>query len=379
MDTLNDDCQLNIIKYLSLAEQFTLFEANIHLNSNLCYAWKHQQIFSLKEEHFDVFKKNPELLHVFLSSISSTVRELDMEVTLNTLKCWTGYNFPKIRSLSYRQSIMGLTLPYNWEESDLVMQLVAKLFPDLNHFKPYGQFEFIHLRNWKHLRKLDMLRCYPTSETCKSAEGFEGLQMLEELTINDEKLSEEQFKMLVCLPRLQTLIIGQGTNYPFRFYNEMRVLDIEKITLLDFNLHESELRKCLKLRHLMLDSDDFKGEDIPKVVRALPLLERLDIVKVSNSFTETELWQTVACGPSLEFISMWYLDLDEHFYSLNRQPMEMALKGRSTPLTIECCNEDNVERIYSNFKHPNLIISFQDLDFYHDSFTARFKFYPLAT
>lgn len=60
MDTLDNDCQLLIIKYLDLRDQLSLFEVTkeeptSRVRSNLYYVWQHQLNFYLDETHFEVF------------------------------------------------------------------------------------------------------------------------------------------------------------------------------------------------------------------------------------------------------------------------------------------------------------------------------------
>lgn len=104
MDILNNDCQLLILKYLTLKDQLHLFEATKkpknRLHSNLQNTWQHYKEFTLDDEHFEVFNESPELLHDFISLISSNVQQLNLRhITLDILQKWKRYNFPKMRSL----------------------------------------------------------------------------------------------------------------------------------------------------------------------------------------------------------------------------------------------------------------------------------------
>lgn len=384
MDTLNDDCQLRIIQDLRLTDQISLFEAakeepTNRWVSNIGYTWQHQPVFSLNCKHFDNFDRKPELLHDFLSIISPTVQEMYLDyISLDNLKCWTKYKFPKMRSLEYILD-KDEDCDSKSEESNLFIQIMAKLFHGLSNIKPHGRFDLIHLDNWMNLRKLDLFDCCPVSKTSESAQGIEGLQKLEELIVYRENLSEKHFKMLIRLPNLQSLTFKYSGTDRLRCVIEMRAKEIEKITINGNNFREIPLPKQMtNLRQVtFLDVSDISQEEVQDFVGALPLLERLDIIGSKILSTEIELWQTIDCCPNLKILYISYMNLERGFFSLSRQPMEVALNKRSSPLALYCNDNEHLISLY--FTHPNLKVCFDKLPIdskYYNN--IQMHFYPSA-
>lgn len=169
--------------------------------------------------------EKPDILNDFLSIICSTVLHLTLwDVTLDRLICWKQFNFSKMRSLEYR-------LHYDYNDMVKICQLIqlmGNLFPELHNIKPFDEFHLIHLRNWKHLRKLDLMRCYPICQTDEFTRISE-LQMLEELLINHEELCDEQFEILVNLPKLKILTLEYLAKSRLNYIIKMRAEDIEKL------------------------------------------------------------------------------------------------------------------------------------------------------
>lgn len=377
MDILNDDCQLLIVKFLDLTDQLNLFEANreestSRLNSNLSYTWQHQLIFTLETEHFKYFDKKPQLLHDFLSIISPKVQQLELnDVTLNRLKRWEQYKFPEMRILEYSLA--------QHKDINPIIQLLAEIFPKLVSLRPYGSFDLIHIGNWKHLRKLDMIDCRPVSQSDESFKGIEGLQMLEVLRIRTGRLYDEHFKMLVLLPKLQTLTIRDNRQH-LRWIIDGRAKNIEKITLNRFFLNELCLvKKLINLHQVTIENAKgigITGLDLQECITSLSHLERLDIIGFEIFRSEIEFWDTIASCPSLRILNISFLNLNEDFFSSNRRPMEMVLEKRSSPFILNYSDTGENERlIRSYFNHPNLKISQVPLKF-DETFFVQFDFYP---
>ncbi|XP_034484085.1 uncharacterized protein LOC117789131 [Drosophila innubila] len=379
MDTLDNDCQLLIIKYLSLRDQLSLFELTNEeptnrVNSNLHYAWQHQLSFHLDEDHFEVFVEKPEILHGFLSIICTTVHHLTLwDVTLDRLTCWKHYNFSEMKSLEFR---------LNYDYNDMmngyqVIQLMGDLFPEIHNIKLCDKFDMIHLRNWKHLRKLDLTQCFPIFRTDESSWRISELKMLEELIINHEELNEEQFEILVNLPKLQILTLEFLAKNRLNCIIKMRAMDIQKITLNGFCLNElSDAEKLINLRQVTLVNIKITRENIQKLIKGLPLLKRLDIIDSRILSSEIELWQTFACCPSLQILNVSNVKLHEGFFSLNRRPIEMVLNRRWTPLSVNWHNTIENELIRSYLKHPNLNVSFEPFKIDYIAYCVEIKFSP---
>lgn len=248
-------------------------------------------------------------------------------------------------------------------ETDVVplVHLIAKLFPELNSIKPCGPFDLILLTNWKHLRQVDLRDCRPISRTDKVPNICERLQKLEELKISNEFLTELQFKQLLCLPKLRTLVMKRMSQ--LNCIIEMRANDVENITVDYFSPKELfDIRNFINLHQVTLRwYNNITAKDIQKLISNLPLLQRLNIPsRIVNS--EHELWETVACCPTLKTLSLSDIKLDELMFSSSRRKMEMVLNERSTLLTLHWDDSDKVDLIRLYFIHPNLRVSLSALN-----------------
>jgi len=342
MDTLNDDCQLIIIKYLSLVDQLKLYEATKEpknrLSSNVCYTWQHQIRFSLDAEFFKHFDEKPELLYDFLSSMSPTLEQLDLQfVTLNNLKLLTPYNYPKMRSLKYTVDDDDMCNDYAFQI------LIVELFPELTELTMHGDINFNYLKNLTHLRKLDISDCSISSLI--SIPVITELEMLEELNISYQLLNE--VSTLMCLPKLRIITSQFGCKHDV--LSEMRVKDIHKIifndSIWEFSL--PALQTLTNLRQLtLLEDDGFTSEQLQELITGLPQLERLDLINFTLWGSEIELWQTVASCPPLRILNISRMQLYADFFEIGRRHMEKVLDNRSTFLSLHC---------YDTGPHENLV------------------------
>ncbi|KAL7741085.1 hypothetical protein ACLKA6_018120 [Drosophila palustris] len=379
MNALNDDCQLLVIKHLCLKDQFALFEATkeeptSRWNANLRYNWEHQHSFSLDAGVFAYFAKKLKVVGDFLSSISPTVQQLNLKsITLDNLICLKSYTFPMMRSLEYKyddwhsysfynSSIMR-SMKYTDLKVDRVTKLFAELFPRLESLKPHGAFEYILLKNWMNLRKLDLSECW-NRETFEMYEFEEigELKTLEELTIADVTYFEEDIhKVFLRLPKLRSLTFS-GTGW-FGHIIKMLNKNIEEIIFCN-SFDERIYNGFTNLRKLTIICELQYNGDLHEVFKTLPRLEHLDIVDSPIVESEIELWEVVACCPSLKILNIAGTDLGDYFFNISRRPMKKALDKRTTPLTLLCHGTQYYDEISLYFKHPNLKVSFEYLEKY---------------
>ncbi|XP_034472990.1 uncharacterized protein LOC117780538 [Drosophila innubila] len=382
MDALNDDCHLLIIRHLNIIDQFSLFEATkeeptCRLSSNVRYTWQHQQSFTLDFSHFLSFEEKPGLLDDFLSIISPTVKELDLHfVTLDYLKRWRPYKFPQVLSLKY-------TLNDDDAESNgnLVILLIAELFPRLTNLKAYGVFDCIHLDSLMYLRKLDMSECWSLTHRYECEQMGE-LKMLEELIIPNQGFEMGLCESIMRLPKLQTLTYNMNCDQ-IGFVSGMRAKDIERITFNDsiWEFRLPALQSLINLRQLsLLEDDGFTSNQLQELIAALPRLERLDLINFQLWRFEIDLWETVACCPSLKILNISSMQLYADFFYINRRPMEKVLDMRSTPLTLHCHDTgENEHLIRLYFKHPKLKVLFEPLNIHYiDCNSVEIHFLPFV-
>lgn len=376
MDTLNDHCQLLIIKYLSLKDQLVLFEATKdeptnRLHVNLRNTWQQEPSFYL--DWFLVIPENK--LHDFLTIISPTVQELIIDrVTVDAMKRWTHYQFPEMRSLTYSL--------YIFEEANPVIQLMADIFPGINSIKPNGRFDLIHLTNWKNICKLELTNWFPKLPIDSTTKAIEGLQMLEELSLCQENFTEDQIKMLLRLPKLQTFAVSYPHNNYFRCIIEsMRAKDIWKVSFKSINevvLYNLTFMKNLRKVSLLDTKLTITIQNLYEAVTSLPLLERLDVADSQIWDLEMVLWQFVAACPCLKVLNISIKDIYDTFFDEDRDYMNTVLDKRSTPLNLFYNDIGYNEHMFlSHFKHPNLNISYRPLK--SDDRNCVLHFHPLAT
>ncbi|XP_060652935.1 uncharacterized protein LOC132789145 isoform X3 [Drosophila nasuta] len=286
METINDDCWLEIINYLNLEDQLALYKATNGLSnrvsSNVIYSWKHQLNFTLDGNAYEKFEEMPELLDVFLSNINDTMQGLELQwVTLKFLYRWKNYTFPNMRTLEY--TVDDCDIDCDKE----VIGIMTELFPGLRSLK------------------------------------------------SDAEMLEKRGK------DVHTIVFND--------------------CIWEFSI--PTLRKLRNLRQLtLLDNDGFTSEELRELIVDLKQLEQIDLVDFQIWSSETELWQTVACCPSLKILNLSGMQLYENFFEFGRRVMEKTLNNRSHDLTLHCHNtgaNENLIRQY--FKHPRLKLSFEPL------------------
>ncbi|XP_060652927.1 uncharacterized protein LOC132789145 isoform X2 [Drosophila nasuta] len=336
METINDDCWLEIINYLNLEDQLALYKATNGLSnrvsSNVIYSWKHQLNFTLDGNAYEKFEEMPELLDVFLSNINDTMQGLELQwVTLKFLYRWKNYTFPNMRTLEY--TVDDCDIDCDKE----VIGIMTELFPGLRSLKSDGTFYCGALPKWTQLRKLDLSEWSPDYNTYRSdsPEEIAKCMLMEELLLPDAEMLEKRGK------DVHTIVFND--------------------CIWEFSI--PTLRKLRNLRQLtLLDNDGFTSEELRELIVDLKQLEQIDLVDFQIWSSETELWQTVACCPSLKILNLSGMQLYENFFEFGRRVMEKTLNNRSHDLTLHCHNtgaNENLIRQY--FKHPRLKLSFEPL------------------
>ncbi|KAH8263473.1 hypothetical protein KR044_009336, partial [Drosophila immigrans] len=344
LEALNDDCWLDIIKYLKLEDQIALYEATKgvlnRVNSNVVYAWEHQICFTFNYLTYEKFEQMPELMDIFLSSINATVQKLKLEmVTVEFLKRWENYTFPSMETLEYTFEEWDTYL----ERGNATILIVAKLFPGLSSLKPYGGINSDLLPNWPQLRKLDLSKWTPDYYGFYLPENLKKCPQLEELIVSDSFRWPQYYDELMALPKLHT--------FTFCLYDcddELRDQLLEKcgkeIHTIIFNscvwefssylLHKmSNLRRMTLLEHDVLTTDEFC-----ELFGGFKQLEHIDLIDHCIRYGEAEFWQIVASCPSLKVLNISGINLNDDFFSLDRLVMNDTLNNRSQPLTLHYHN-----------------------------------------
>ncbi|XP_060654546.1 uncharacterized protein LOC132790121 isoform X1 [Drosophila nasuta] len=366
METINDDCWLEIINYLNLEDQLALYKAtngfSNRVSSNVIYSWKHQLNFTLDEHAYEKFEEMPEMLDVFLSNINDTMQGLEFQwVTLKFLYRWKNYTFPNMKTLEYTVDDCDIDC-----DSE-VIAIMTELFPGLHSLKSDGTFYCGALPKWTQLRKLDLSEWSPDYNTYRSdsPEEIAKCMLMEELLLPDGIWDFNLHHDLMTMPKLHTLAIELKIDFILAEMLEKRGKDVHTIVFNDciWEFSIPTLQKLRNLRQLtLLDNDGFTSEELRDLIVDLKQLEQIDLVDFQIWSSETELWQTVACCPSLKILNLSGMQLYENFFEFGRRVMEKTLNNRSHDLTLHCHNtgaNENLIRQY--FKHPRLKLSFEPL------------------
>ncbi|XP_062130247.1 uncharacterized protein LOC133841612 isoform X1 [Drosophila sulfurigaster albostrigata] len=316
-DVLNNDCWLAIIKYLDLTDQFLLYDSikgvSYCLHSSMVYVWQHQISCKLTEVNFKQFKESPEMLDIFLASISPKVQKLHLKfVMMDFLKRGQNFTFPSMKILEY--SFNGGNLHYGGFEE--AIEIMTKIFCP------------------KEIAKY---------------------QRLEELTFIYDDILAMKLRQLA----------NYNTNKRHDILVELlrnRSKDIRRITFKDsisqYNM--CTLKKPTILGQLTLvEYCGINDENLLKLIANLKYLEQLDFIDYNMKISELLLWQIVLTCPSLKILTLSSVLMNFEYGYIY---MEDALDNRSLPLTLHWDNTDaNEELIRHHFNHPKLKHSFSQL------------------
>ncbi|XP_062123728.1 uncharacterized protein LOC133837054 isoform X1 [Drosophila sulfurigaster albostrigata] len=384
LEKLNNDCWLEIIKYLSLKDQIALYEAFKGISSNFMYhvvfAWEHQRCFSLDPDCYAKFKEMPELLDIFLSSIKATQEMQFHWVTLEFLKLWENYTFPSIKRLEYTldEDLSNI----NEGDADEALTIMTKIFPGLQSVLPTGDFDCSTLVKLTQLRKLDLSEWTPFCRPYHCIDELTKCPLIEELRLKYYEHFTDSYEALMAMPKMHT--VSFYMYYPNDILASIlskRLLDVHKITFSHCiymfrmpNLHK--LKNLLQLT--LLYEISFPCEKLIEMIANFKELEQLDLICCEMMLNEAELWQTVDCCPSLRILNIYNMHLKEDFFDGNRCVMEKTLSNRSQDLTLNCDTTREIEMLMRQlFKHPRLKLSFVPLPHELDGGRIKVHFEPL--
>ncbi|XP_060662181.1 uncharacterized protein LOC132795474 isoform X1 [Drosophila nasuta] len=381
LETLNNDCWLEINKYLSLKDQIALYEAFKGISSNLklvVFAWEHQRCFSLDPDCYAKFKEMPELLDIFLSSIKATQEIIFYRLNLEFLRLWENYTFPSMKTLVY---ILYEDFP-DADVSDEALTIMTKIFPGLQSVIPTGDFDCSTLVKLTQLRKLDLTEWMPDSTPYHCIYELTKCPLIEELRLKYYEHFTDMYEALMAMPKMHT--VSFYMYYPDDILASIlrkRLLDVHKITFSHciYMFRMPNLHKLKNLRQLtLLHEISFPCDKLIELIANFKELEQLDLINSGMMLNEAALWQTVDCCPSLRILNIYNMHLKEDFFNGNRCVMEKTLSNRSQDLTLNCHTTREIEKLIRQlFKHPRLKLSFVPLPHDIDGSRIKVHFEPL--
>ncbi|XP_050317076.1 uncharacterized protein LOC126751124 [Bactrocera neohumeralis] len=154
MNSLNEDCLIQILRYLSLKEQIALLLSNKSFIDIIGSMWKTKYKRQLR------LKLPPEMplefheLKQFICVVHQHVENLQLELdSKDMISLLNGYKFIKTNNLCITVTGSEM-LEYEF------VTILYDTFPNLRHLRPNGKFTGAGFVLWKHLEQLTISSCY---------------------------------------------------------------------------------------------------------------------------------------------------------------------------------------------------------------------------
>ncbi|KRG00215.1 uncharacterized protein Dwil_GK27986 [Drosophila willistoni] len=158
---LNDDCLFELVKYLELADQLSLWqttEIQSRLSSIICLTWQRVLTHSL---NYATFETCEEILDEFVECIEDTVNVLELiDIPVRILEQWiTKYNLSQVQSLA-----CALSEEDRDNDSEYISKL-QQLFPLVRCLQLREQLHVVETPIWDTADELwDMIATCPRLE-----------------------------------------------------------------------------------------------------------------------------------------------------------------------------------------------------------------------
>ncbi|XP_020810580.1 uncharacterized protein LOC110185907 [Drosophila serrata] len=337
--SLNDDCLLQIIEYLSLEEQLELWQAT-KSTSRLCsvvlYAWQRQSKYCISRQ---TFAGRPHLQQNFLQCINSTVVELTLcHLPIEQLERWKDHSFPNVRELYYLGDL------YDEADSDADIAILVNCFPQLESIGISGHTSGQYISQWQHLRRVDLQLCWYLDSQCFKGicqklrlqtlcvqwrrfeadtyiPAISSLRELEELDLDIVNLSTENARKLLSLPKLKKLRLQMMDLFDdvLEVIGQLRGQDLVAITCRDniISWRPQVLATLDNLRRLtLIDDGGLYDIDLSVIIKSFPRLEQLHFEHSLLWPNADGIWEVVAACPQLKLITIFNPDLPNEFLFL---------------------------------------------------------------
>ncbi|KAH8251325.1 hypothetical protein KR032_007989 [Drosophila birchii] len=384
--SLNDDCLLQIVEYLSLEEQLQLWqttESTSRLCSVISYAWQRQTRYSVRQQ---TFVERPALQQDFLHCISSTVSELTLTyLPMDQLLGWKIHTFPNVRELYYLGNINRVG------DGDADIAILVHCFPQLESIGIAGSNSGHYISQWQHLRRVDLQlspfldsQCFESicqklrlQSLCVQCLRFEtdtyvtaisSLQELAELDLEVTNLSTENARKLLSLPKLQKLRLQIDDLFDnvLEVIGELRGQDLVAVTCRSniLSWQPRALAALDNVRHFTLvDEEGLYDVSLSVIIKSFPRLEQLHL-EYSRIWPNADgIWEVVAACPQLKLITMLIPDLPTEFFVFSASTMQRVLDRRRQPLCIRFYGTGNEELITKQFVHRKLNVLYVASDY----------------
>ncbi|KAM7343572.1 uncharacterized protein ACRADG_010562 isoform 2-T2 [Cochliomyia hominivorax] len=152
MNSLNTDCLIEIIKFLSLKDQISLYQVNNNLQVAVTTLW----LIKYKHVHLNFLEVSvsEQDFEIFLNAIQDSVEVLQLRF-LDKDKYGVMKRFCFRRVNNFR---FTLSKPYFMVDEDL--KDLQKILPNLRAFSPHGNLTGLHMDEWPLLNDLNLSSCF---------------------------------------------------------------------------------------------------------------------------------------------------------------------------------------------------------------------------
>lgn len=288
METLNTDCLIEILKFLKLKDQITLYQLNSTLQAATCTLWhtKHKHV------HINFLESamSSEDFGIFLDCIKDTVEVIQLRfLNKHKYEVMKRYCFKRLKSFRYT-----LEKPYFLEDNDL--KDLKVMMPNLQAFSPHGNLTGLYMTEWPLLKELNLSFCFSIEmqhfQTILSQLKLEKLKLnifpnnnqFDQLNLQEAKIENLKYLELNTyefyyflskpLKDLKELIITNHYN-PRQLFDVLlsiwQAKDIHRIETANVN---NVLMNCLEM-HMNVEELSIINDENPLPVHAIISLHQL--------------------------------------------------------------------------------------------------------
>uniref|UniRef100_A0A0K8W9F4 F-box domain-containing protein n=1 Tax=Bactrocera latifrons TaxID=174628 RepID=A0A0K8W9F4_BACLA len=248
MDSLNEDCWIQILRYLSLKEQIALLLCNKSLIDIIGSMWKTKYKRQLR------LKLPPDMplefheLQQFFCVVHQHVENLQLELdSKDAISMLNGYKFIKTNNLC-------ITVTSSEMLEHEFVTILNDIFPNLRHLRPNGKFTGGGFVLWKQLEQLTLSSCYTFQ--FKYLEQILKELPLHTLVLKSFKMKDPQLAedALECCTLSHLVVNSCELSYftpqlkNLHHLKELNITDLYATANLD-SLH-NKLRELHKTRHI---------------------------------------------------------------------------------------------------------------------------------
>ncbi|KNC27334.1 hypothetical protein FF38_07243, partial [Lucilia cuprina] len=250
MDSLNNDCLIEIIKYLNLKDQITLHQVNNGLQVTVTSLW----LLKYKHVHINFLEvplSNQEF-GLFLKTIQDIVEVLQLRfLTQDKYEIMKEFYFPQVKNFRFT-----LSKPYFMKDSDI--KDLKQILPNLNAFSPHGNLTGLYMEEWSSLKDLNLSFCF--------------------------KLEMLHFQTIINTLKLEKLKLNVFPNN--NQFEQMNLVDaqVEDLKYLELNTYEFYyfLAKPLKALKELVITNHYNPRQLFDVLLSIWKANKIRLVETAN-------------------------------------------------------------------------------------------------